>query len=343
MSNETGFGWNSTFRPVFYLVSIAAVVPTLTRRLRLPYSAGLVGFATMAALSLAISAPLQAESKEVIELQTQVQLLSDLLQRLQSTLDAHLGGLQKLMQQTTSGTDQTSQTIAAVEQDIGVQSSNLRGKLDINAGQLQSLRDSVNELKSHVDRLAQSIQSLQSQLQTLQNSRQAPSAGQVPVPGMIPEPTASLAPGGSSEGGTAPNRELTQAPPLQATFQAALSDYYAAKYGVAKGEFQDVIHYYPESDRAGTAQFYLGEIAYTAGDYAEAIKDYGLVIQQYSGNPKEPTAELHKGYALLQSDQREAGIEQLRSLIQRYPQGPEASDARRRLRSMGVSKSAYQP
>ena len=41
-----------------------------------------------------------------------------------------------------------------------------------------------------------------------------------------------------------------------------MRDYNAAKYEVATGEFQDVMHYYPLDDLAGTAQFYLGEIAY---------------------------------------------------------------------------------
>ena len=41
-----------------------------------------------------------------------------------------------------------------------------------------------------------------------------------------------------------------------------MRDYNAAKYTVATGEFQDVIHYYPMDDLAGSAQFYLGEISY---------------------------------------------------------------------------------
>ena len=48
-----------------------------------------------------------------------------------------------------------------------------------------------------------------------------------------------------------------------------MRDYTAGRYQVAQGEFQDIVHYYPLDDAAGTAQFYLGEIAYQQKDYPD--------------------------------------------------------------------------
>ena len=76
---------------------------------------------------------------------------------------------------------------------------------------------------------------------------------------------------------------------------------------------------------AGSAQFYLGEIAYREGNYDEAVKDYNAVLEGFSGNAKAPAAQLHKGLALLKLNKREAGIHELRALIQRHPQTPEAA------------------
>ena len=87
---------------------------------------------------------------------------------------------------------------------------------------------------------------------------------------------------------------------------------------------------------AGNAQFYLGEIAYRQKKYAEAVKAYDLALEQYPGNAKAPAAQLRKGEAELALGRREAGIEDLRSLIRRYPQTPEAMQARSRLNGMGV-------
>jgi len=137
----------------------------------------------------------------------------------------------------------------------------------------------------------------------------------------------------------APGPAANQAPPLQETFQAGVRDYNAAHYSVAASEFQDVLHYYPMDDLAGSAQFYLGEIAYRQQNYAEAVKRYNAVLEGFSGNPKASAAQLRKGLALLLEGKKDAGIHELRLLIQRHPQAPEASQARSKLNSMGVRAS----
>ena len=131
-----------------------------------------------------------------------------------------------------------------------------------------------------------------------------------------------------------------QAPPLEQTFQAALSDYNAGKYALASSEFQDVIRYYPMDTYAGSAHFYLGEIAYRQHNYEDAVNDYNIVLEQFSGNQRAAAAQLHKGFALIDLSRRDAGIHELRSLIQRHPQTPEAAQARARLNGMGVRINA---
>ena len=133
---------------------------------------------------------------------------------------------------------------------------------------------------------------------------------------------------------------MNQVPPLQETYQSGLRDFNAGRYDLAAGEFQDVLHYYPLDDLAGTAQFYLGEIAYQQKDYAAAINSYNAVLEGFSGNAKAPAAQLHKGFALLAMDKRQAGIDELRELIRRHPQTPEAHTARSKLASMGVRATA---
>jgi tol-pal system protein YbgF len=282
--------------------------------------------AAAAVLSAALcSAPAHAASKEIIELQTQVQQLLDMVQRLQSTVDARFGAMQHLVEQAADNSSQMMQTVNAMQQKINAQADATSGKLDTTSGQIQSLNDSVDELKSRIGKLDKSIQELQTQLQNIQN----------PPPTVSPQNPAGAAPGGDASNG-APAPAANQAPPLQPTFQAAVRDYNAAKYDVAAGEFQDVMHFYPDDDLAGTAEFYLGEIAYRQGNFTDAVKDYTAVLEQYSGSPKAPAAQLRKGLALLQMNKKDAGIHELRSLIQRHPQTPEAAQARSKLNGMGV-------
>jgi TolA-binding protein len=159
-------------------------------------------------------------------------------------------------------------------------------------------------------------------------------------------PGGTGAPGGPDQGpglpsGAAPGATgAQQAPPLQETLQAGVRDYTAGRYQVAQGEFQDVAHFYPLDDAAGTAQFYLGEIAYQQKDYPTAINNYNAVLEGFSGNAKASAAQLHKGFALIALDKRDEGIHELRSLIQRHPQTPEARAARAKLTALGVKAEA---
>ena len=63
------------------------------------------------------------------------------------------------------------------------------------------------------------------------------------------------------------------------------------------------------------------------------------MLEQYPGGSKAAAAELKKGYALLELGQRDAGVRELNSLIARYPRSIEASQARDRLRRLGVSST----
>ena len=155
----------------------------------------------------------------------------------------------------------------------------MNGKVDSVSGQVQSLNDSVDELKARVAKLDKTLQDMQAQLQTMQ----AP-----PQPQAQPVAPRELCRGsrlvwpinsgvlaartGAPKSRQWPSRRHRSKRP----YQAGIRDFSAGKNDVASGEFQDVVHYYPLDDSAGTAQFYLGEIAYQKQDYAAAIKDYNF-------------------------------------------------------------------
>jgi tol-pal system protein YbgF len=286
--------------------------------------------ALVLAALLFTSLPAHAASKEIIELQTQVQQLLDMMQRLQSTVDSRFGLVQHLVEQSTDSVNQMNATVTAMQQKLSAQSESTGGKLDSVSGQVQSLNDSLDELKTRIAKLDKQMQDIQSQLQNVQ-AQPAGGGGLNSGPGAQPSQP-------SPSDGSAPTAApaASQAPPLQETYQSGLRDYNAAHYDVAASEFGDVLHYYPNDDLAGNAQFYLGEIAYKQQRYKDAIKAYNVVLENFSGNPKAPAAQLRKGYSLLQLNQREPGVHELRSLIQRYPQTPEALQARSKLNALGV-------
>jgi TolA-binding protein len=282
--------------------------------------------AIFAAVLVSVPKPAHAASKEIIQLQTQVQQLLDMVQRLQSTMDTRFGVLQNLAQETADQAKQMGATVNDLQKKLNAENEGVNGKVDTVSGQVQSLNDSVDELKSRMAKLTKSIEDMQAQMQNVQAQ---PAAG-------APTGNPGTAPGGQPAGAPAMN----QAPPLQDTFQSGLRDFNAGNYQVAAGEFQDVLRYYPLDDLAGSAQFYMGEIAYQQKRYDDAINAYNNVLEGFSGNAKAPAAQLHKGLALIAVNKRDAGIHELRLLIQRHPRTPEAASARSKLNGMGVKTTA---
>ena len=271
----------------------------------------------------------QSTKDRLTEMGDQVRTLSDMVQRLQSTVDSKFGVLQHLVEQNTDSVNQMSAAMAAMQQKVNAQSESINGKLDANSGQVQSLNDSVDEMKSRLGKVDKQLQDIQAQLQNIQS--QPASGTQQPVQPSPQDPGQPSSPGPGQA--VAP---AAQAPPLRDSYQNALRDYNAAHYDVAASEFQDVLHYYPNDDLAGNAQFYIGEIAYKQQKWKDAIKSYNAVLEGFAGNAKAPAAQLHKGLSLIQLNQKDAGIHELRSLISRYPQSPEALQGRSKLNAMGI-------
>jgi tol-pal system protein YbgF len=293
------------------------------------YSTRLLAIAVLAATVNFAPVRAHAVSKEMVELQTQVQQLLDMVQRLQSTVDNRFGAVQHLVEQAADNSNRMSAAVTELQQKLAAQNEAMNGKIDSSVGSVQSLNDSMDELKSRVGKLQEALNQIQAQLQNSQ-----PAAGGQAAPqggGGQPGPGAQAAPGGNA------------APPLEDTFQAGVRDFNSAKYNVAQGEFQDIIQYYPTDDLAGQAQFYLGEIAYKQQDYGNAVKAYNAVLEGFPTSNKAPAAQLHKGLSLLAQNKRNPGIEELRSLIHKHPQMPEAAQARTKLNGMGVKIQASTP
>jgi tol-pal system protein YbgF len=303
----------------------------------------LIPLSAVAALALFLPAPpAHAVSKEMIQLQTQVQQLQDMLQHLQQSNDERMGVLQHLVEQTSDSVNRMSQTLNTLQQQVQSQNGQ-GGKVDLLSGQIQGVNDSIDELKTRMGKIDKSLQDIQSQLQ---NVNAQPAGGMSAQPG---QPGQMGQPGQPGQGMGQPGQPMQQAPqqpqapPVDQLYQSALRDYTSARYDVASGEFNDVIKYYPQEDLAGNAYFYLGEISYRKGDYPTAIQNYDAVLEQFAGSPKAPAAQLRKGLAELASNQRDAGVRDLRSLIQRYPQTPEAAEGRSRLNGMGVRITPPKP
>jgi TolA-binding protein len=294
-------------------------------------------------LALLIPAqPAHAVSKEIIQLQTQVQSLQDMLQQMQRSNSEQMGVLQHLIEQSNDGINRMTQQMTALQAKVDAEGQNQQ-----LAGQVQAVNDSIDELKTRLSRIDASLTAIQNQQQNVQTppagapGQGAPSGNGTgaPPPGMpaAGQNGTSVPLGGQQPQGVSDAQP--QAPPVHQLYLSAVRDYNGAKYDLATSEFADVVKYYPQDDLAGNASFYLGEISYRQGLYPAAIQYYDKVLEQFAGSKKAPAAQLRKGESELASSQQDAGVLDLRALVQRYPTSPESAQARSLLQGMGLTVS----
>jgi TolA-binding protein len=303
------------------------------------------------------SVPAHAVNKDMVQLQTQVQQLMDAVARLQQSNDERMGVMKDLVQQSSDAVNKMSVNVDALHRQIQTQQEAQGVKIDQVSGQIQSLNDSIDELKTRMARLEKLTQDIQNQQQSMSaNMQNLPqTTGSTPLPAASPQPDLApptnslpdrqLAPGkkGKPSAGTplsalpaTPVTAEATAPSADELYKSALGDYMAAKYSLAQSEFGDVVKFYPDNPLAGNSFYYQAEIEYRAGHYPAAVKNYDKVLEQYPDNNKVPVAHLHKGQALISLKQNDAGVRELRTLIQRFPNSPEAMSARSKLNGLGI-------
>jgi tol-pal system protein YbgF len=231
-----------------------------------------------------------------------------------------MGVMQNLVEHSTDNVNKLSDSLQALEKALSQQNTDSQSKVDQVSGQLQILNDSLDELKARLAKTSKQLDDIQNQQQNIT---------QPATPG------APTAPAGAG----APPAAGLQAPPADTLYNNALRDYNAARYDLALSQFQDYLKYYPRTDLAGNAQFYIADMEYRSGNYAAAVTDYDKVLEQFPGGNKAAAAQLKKGYSLLELGRKDAGIRELNALIQRYPHAIESTQARERLRKLGASTS----
>jgi tol-pal system protein YbgF len=270
------------------------------------------------ALCASHSAAAADTKSQLIQIQTQLQLMQDNMSRMQQSFDERMGVMKDLLTQQIDNVNKMGSTVQNLQKTLGQQTSDAGSKVDQISGQVQALHDAVDELKARLAKVSKQLDDMQ----TAQQNINVPPIGQ---------------PGGAP-GGTANN--VPQAPPPDQLYNDGLRDYNANKNDLASQEFTQYLQVYGNTDLAGNAQFYLGEIAYRQSNFAGAVQAYNKVLDQYPGGNKTAAAQLKKGYALLELGQRDAGVQELRSLISRYPKSPEALQARDRLTKLGAAGAA---
>jgi tol-pal system protein YbgF len=275
--------------------------------------------------------PALAVAREIIELQRDVTSILQGQKDLQTQMTQDHTVQKTLIEQSSDTVVKLNTTMSSLQKSVQDVQANSGTRLDTMSTQVQGLSDNLEEIKSRIGKLNQQLVDLQNSVQAID----ARLAGGTPTGGGSPSPTGSPA---SPKSETA---SPSGPPPSADTlYSNGLRDITSGKYDLANSEFQDYLKYYADTDLASNAQFYLGEIAYSQKQYEQAVTEYEKVLTNYPKSFKLAPARLKKGMALIELNQKSAGVRELREVVKRYPGTEEERRARAKLKDLGVAASA---
>jgi tol-pal system protein YbgF len=264
-------------------------------------------------------------SKEMLQLQRDVAQLQDQVRNLQSAFDKQLAVTEQLLNQiltqSTEANGQISNRLGALEKGLqdqgkalspvtqGLASANSR--VDNLGGQLQALRETVDEVNSKLSRMQQ-------QMVDLKNL-----ATNIPPP--TQPPGATSGPGGATQISA------------ESLYSTALRDYQGGNYPLAGPEFTQYVQLYGNTDHAVDAQYYLGDILYQSAAYDKAAEAFDQLLERYPDGPRTPDAQYKKGMCLVKLGKRDAAAREFRGVISKFPSSDAAGASKEALKSLGLS------
>ncbi len=284
-------------------------------------------FLRVAALLLTFSSFSFAVNKDLVQMQRD---LEDRINSLQNDIDSKLSQLNGMITAMQNDSRRTADQVATLQDQVGngvakslAPVAGLNSKVESMASDLQAVQAALSDLSARLERMDAKMTDLKNQMQIIQSPPPAPGA---------------VTPGSGGQGGP---QGQTAAPPAgmsaDQSYTTALRDLQTGKTDLAQQEFQQYLQYFPNTELAANAQYYLGEIAYNHGDYQGAVAAFDNVLEHYPENPKTPDAHYMKGMALLKANERNRAAQEFRLLVQNYPHTDDARKALAQLRALGVS------
>jgi len=296
----------------------------------------------LAALLLACSGFCFAVNKDILALQREME---DKINALQNDVDSKLSNMNGLLTAIQADSRRNAELLSGMQESVssGIARSltpvtGLTNRVDSVGEDVRSLKDSLADITARMERMDAKITDLKNQMQIMQSPPSAPGGNGISVTSptspqsvlipQLPPPAASgLTTGPKPPAGISADR----------SFAEAMRDLQTGKSDLAYNEFQQYLTYFPNTEFAAKAQYYLGEIDYNRNNYPSAIKNFDIVLERYPENPKTADAHLMKAYALLKANERNRAVQEFRILVTNYPHTDDARKALQQLRTLGVS------
>jgi tol-pal system protein YbgF len=117
-------------------------------------------------------------------------------------------------------------------------------------------------------------------------------------------------------------------------YDAAYLDLTKGSYDLAITGFGNYLKYFPETEQAADAQYWLGECYYAKKNYTRAAIEFHKVLENYSTGTKVPSSLYKLGLSLLELKSAGQARKYLEELTDKYPNTQEAKLAEEKLKKI---------
>jgi tol-pal system protein YbgF len=131
-----------------------------------------------------------------------------------------------------------------------------------------------------------------------------------------------------------PDTTMSRPTDPEELYNTALTDFQRGNYELAISQFMQYLQYFPDSQLAQNAQYWIGECHYTQEKYTQALGAYEELVRRYPKGRQLPAALLRIGFTHLALNDTESGRTYLDRVILEYPKSEEATLARLRIETL---------
>jgi TolA-binding protein len=240
-------------------------------------------------------------TETMLEVLRDVAGLQEQLKALQKSLDGKFSDLnQAAAEQARATAERSEQRMAALSSDLqkslqGQQDQQTKSVAAVAAlgSQMQSVADQMGTMRQALGDLTAAMSRLTTQMSDLGNAVK----------------TAQTA---------------AAKPELSATDLLAIAegDRLGGKLDLAIQEYRDYVTKFPVSPQASDAQYYVGSIHYSKGEWEEAVKAFDGLQQNYADSRRVPESLYYKADSLAKLARWQEANETLKDLRKRFPESP---------------------
>ncbi|MEQ1948268.1 MAG: tetratricopeptide repeat protein [Bryobacteraceae bacterium] len=273
---------------------------------------------------------LAQKREDFLSIQRDVAQVQDQLKQMQASQDQKMDAIQNALKQALEESAKLSAALAVLQTNINDRLADqqakvvapvatLGSKVDELATDTRAVRENVADLGARLGKLDNKLEDISSAVRTLN------------TPTSVAPPPPAGAPPGTAAGPPPP-------PGVSADslWQNALRDRSSGKDELAMNEFSDFVKYFPMSENAPIAQYYIGDLYDRAKQYEDAVQAFDAVLERYPENSRTPDALYMKGVDLMKAGRRTDSATEFKDFLERYPTHALAPKAQAHLKELGV-------